>query len=108
MGHVVLGTASPPSLEKTMGGLDHTQAWQRVPRTAAGGGSCVSGTHLGQDSQMTPISHINGNKSPKIDENPQKLMSTTCKWMYKLVTYEVSSPGSWWQYLASKGPAHPY
>ena len=38
MGHGVPGTAGFPSLEQTMGGLDHTQARQRVPRTAAGGG----------------------------------------------------------------------
>ena len=31
--HGVLGTASPPSLEQTLGGLDNTHAWQRVPRT---------------------------------------------------------------------------
>ena len=31
--HGVLGTASPPSLEQTLGGLDNTEAWQRVPRT---------------------------------------------------------------------------
>ena len=38
MGPGVLGTASLPSLEQTMGGLNHTKAWQRVPKTAAGGG----------------------------------------------------------------------
>ena len=37
MGPGVLGTASLPSLEQTMGGLNHTQQLQRVPRTAAGG-----------------------------------------------------------------------
>ena len=37
IGRGVLCTGSPPSLEQTMGGLDHTQARQRVPRTAAGG-----------------------------------------------------------------------
>ena len=36
MGHGVLGTASPLFLEQSMGGLDHTEAWQRVPMTAAG------------------------------------------------------------------------
>ena len=38
MGDGVLGTASPPSLELTMVGLDHTQAWQPVPSTATGVG----------------------------------------------------------------------
>ena len=38
LGHGILGTASPPSLERTMGGLDHVQAWHQVPRTTAGGG----------------------------------------------------------------------
>ena len=33
MGHKFLGTASPPSLEQTLDGLDNTQAWQRVLRT---------------------------------------------------------------------------
>ena len=36
--HGVLGTASAPFLEQTMGGLDHTRALQWVPRTAAEGG----------------------------------------------------------------------
>ena len=42
--HGVLGTASPPSLEQTLGGLDNTQAWQRVPRTIFEGG--VSHPHF--------------------------------------------------------------
>ena len=58
MGHGVLGTASPASLELTMGGLDHTQAWQRVPRTAAVGGVLSPGTHVAQDLHMTPISNL--------------------------------------------------
>ena len=50
MGHGVLGTASFPSLEQTMGGLDDTKAWQRVPRTTAGGGGVLPGFRLGSGS----------------------------------------------------------
>ena len=38
MGHGVLGTTSPPSLEQSMGGLELTQAWQPVSSTGAGAG----------------------------------------------------------------------
>ena len=75
----VLGTASPPSLEQTMGGLDYTQAWQRVPRTGAGGGVSVLRPTVGQDLHMNPRSHINGNNSPKVDEIPQNPTGATCK-----------------------------
>ena len=81
MGHGVLGTASSPSLEKTMGGLDHTQAPQRVPRTAAGGGEVASsGRHFGQDLHMTLIPHRDVHNSPTVGEILHKLTSTTCTW----------------------------
>ena len=54
---MVLGTASAPSLEQTMGGLDHTQAWQRLPRTTAWGAISLLGHSLGSgfphDSKIT-------------------------------------------------------
>ena len=81
MSHGVLCTASPPSLEQTMGGLDHTQAWQRVPRTTAGGEVSSAGTYLGPHLHMTPKSHTNGTNSPKTDDIPQKVTSMTCKGM---------------------------
>ena len=67
MGHGVLGTASTPSLEQTMGGLHYTQAGQRVPRTTAGKGTPSSGAYFGQDLQTTPKSDKNGKDSPKTD-----------------------------------------
>ena len=54
IGHGVLDTASPRSLEQTMGGVHHTKAWQRVSRTTAGALSVPSsGTYWGQDLHMT-------------------------------------------------------
>ena len=46
----ILGTASAPSLEQTMGVLELTQVWQRVPRTTAGGGASLFWHPLGSGS----------------------------------------------------------
>ena len=71
MGHGVLGTASPPSLEQTMGGGSitpkHGSGYSEQPQR---GGGSSPGPHLGQDLHMTPIPHINGNSSPKTNEIP--------------------------------------
>ena len=50
VGHGVLGTASAPSLEQTMGGGLH-KTRKREPRTITGGGMSphTSGLALGQD-----------------------------------------------------------
>ena len=59
MGRGVQGTASPPSLEQTMGGLDKTQAWLPVPRTTAWGGGSL-------------LSHILRSGSPRDPKIPHK------------------------------------
>ena len=82
MEHGVLGTASPPSLERTMGGARSYPGMAAATHDngRAGAGLPSSGKPLGQDLHMTPKSHTYGTNLPETDEMFRKLTSMTCRW----------------------------
>ena len=107
MGHGRLGTASPPSLPQTMGGArSHPSMAGDTQDDRRGGGFRCSGTYLGRDLHMTPMSHLCAEKLSKMDEilkNGQPV--NACKTWYS-TKYQIPGPGG--HCSPSKGPVNQY
>ena len=107
MGHGRLGTASPPFLPQTMGGArSHPSMAVDTQDGLGGGGFRCSGTYLGRDLHMTPMSHSSAEKLSKMDavlKNEQPVNAS--KWWYS-TKYQIPGPGG--HCSPSKGHVNQY